>query len=275
MTDPEEEAEYADLDEEEAERHGEEVAGSYLRRYLCTVCGDRHTLAVPSHAAVAMCSDCRIAATGYGAPDGSVPYGPIVGYPRGTYVPAVVERLPHPAPVTTSRQQRPEGVVEPGPVQKLATRARESGWQVLVQYADGHGIHGTTGRPTARVQSFAVRMQHASGRRAVAVYRSGSTWTWSSVWIFGDRAPFGHAGVTELEEYLQRGGAVEEQWFAAVVEKREAAEERKKVKAACDRGSHARTSTVEKVTTCLLCDNSWDWKAAPWRKPKKSKEGAS
>lgn len=283
MTEPEPveglelDAEPAAAELEEPREYGAEIVGSYLRWYRCTVCGNADTLAIPEYGSTAQCGTCRMVSVGMVGESGREAlrgaYAPVVGYPRGTYVPPVAVVVPHPAPVGTSRDEMPTGIVVPGPVLKLAQRARESGWQVLVQYADGHGIHGITGRPTARRQSFAVRMQCGS-RRAVAVYKMGSTAVWDGIWIFGDRAPFGHAGVTELEQYLAAGGDVLPSWFAEIVQRRDTAEERKKLKAACDRGQHA-SSVVNGENFCSNCEQTWGFKKVAPRKEKKSKEGAS
>lgn len=258
---------------EQPREYGAEIPGSYLRWYRCTVCDNADTLAIPEYGPTAQCGGCRMVGVGMTDTASRGGYTPAVGYPRGQYVESVSAVVPHPAPVVTSRDAMPDGVVQPGPVRKLAQQAREAGWQVLVQYADGHGIHGTTGRPTARRQSFAVRMQ-CDGKRAVAVYKIGSTAVWDGIWIFGDRAPFGHAGVTELEQYLAAGGAVSPEWFAEIVQRRDTAEERKKLKAACDRGQHA-SSVVNGMNFCSNCEQTWGLKKAAPRKEKKSKEGAS
>lgn len=283
MSDVEEPVEGLELDAEPAEeleqprKYGAEIPGSYLRWYRCTVCDSADTLAIPEYGPTAQCGGCRMVGVGMSDAGSSEAlrgaYAPVVGYPRGTYVPSVAVVVPHPTPVTTSRDEMPEGIVQPGPVLKLAQRAREAGWQVYVQYADGYGIHSRLGTPTARVQSFAVRAQCA-GKRVVAVYKISSAAVWDGIWIFGDRAPFGKAGVTELEQYIDVGGAVPPEWFAEIVQRRDTAEERKKLKAACDRGQHA-SAVVNGMNFCSNCEQTWSLKSAAPRKEKKSKEGAS
>jgi len=268
-----EEPEEQEPAEEPAREYGVEISGSHLRWYRCSACGAEDALATVERGPAAVCGSCRARATGYAVPDGSVPFSPAVGYPMGTYVPAITAAVPHPAPVVTSRDPMPEGVVVPGPVRLLAAQARTAGWRVVVQYADGWGIHARLGTPTARVRSFAVRM-HSGKKRAVAVYKIGSTGTgtWDGVWIFGDRVPYGGAGITELEQYL--AADVPEEWFTEISQRRTGQEERKKIREACNRGVHGQTNTLAQRTTCALCDNSWDWKAQPWRREKKSKEHA-
>lgn len=117
----------------------------------------------------------------------------------------------HPAPRRTSREPWPAALAAPEPVLKLAERAREWGWDVATQYAQGHGTHSATGRPTALAHSIGVLFsQHPlTKRQAYAVYRrpvSGSSgWTWSSVWLYGpDLPPFGQCSAMELREWLER-----------------------------------------------------------------------
>jgi len=260
------------LEEENTER-GEAIAGSYLRRLTCTVCRERPTLATAERAAVAICGPCLAESTGGGGSPVGVPLRPVVGYPMGTDSRPMVERAAHPAPIVSSRDRlMPEKV--PAPVTSLAEYAREKGWDVLTQYAKGQSVHGTTGKPTALVESFAVRM-FLGDRAANAVYVGGSSWTWKSVWIISnDHAPFGKAGVSELKEWLAAQGDVSPEWFTEIAEKREDQERRQKQRAACDRGAHADIERRGKMAFCPHCEHEWPAAGQSWRKPKKAKEHA-
>jgi hypothetical protein len=103
---------------------------------------------------------------------------------------------PHPEPAVSSREGR-EGVY-PSAVLKLAERAREAGWEVRQQYARGRGVHGSTGRPLAEKESWAL-VFHSHSMTALtgyAVYRGGS---WDSC-VAGGRLV---KGVTPLIEWLE------------------------------------------------------------------------
>jgi hypothetical protein len=165
----------------------------------------------------------------------------------------------------------------PESVMKLAEFAREAGWEVRVQYARGNGIHGSTGKPTGLVHSLAVRMGNhpMTDAQAVAVYVSGSSWTWKSIWVSGpELPPFGAAGLTELKEWLDAAGDVPPGWYSTIAERVAEQERRRKIKEACDRGTHGNTITLGALTSCHYCTNSWETGAQPWRKPKKAKEHA-
>jgi len=256
--------------EEENRARGEEIAGSYLRRFVCTVCHERETLATAEQAAKAVCGPCLAARTGGGGVAVGVPLRPVVGYPMGSDTRVAPARERHPAPLVSSRDVvRPD---QPGPVLALAEYAAEAGWSVLTQYARGRSVHSTTGRPTALVDSWAVRVA-LGDKHAFAVYMAG---TWKYVWIFGPAIPpFGKAGVTELKQWLYEHGDLPTEWFAEISKKVVAAEKRKKIKAACDRGSHADVEKRGALAFCPHCEHEWPATAAPWRKPKKAKEGAS
>lgn len=265
---------------EEAEAHGEAVAGSYLRRCVCTVCRVATTLAVPERAAVAMCGTCRWASVGGGeggsARAAEVKLGPVVGYPRGEYVPAVVERVLHPAPQVSSRDEVVARCSTPAPVLDLGAGAVLAGWEVRTQYARGNGLHSRLGTPLGVVDSWAVRLQLGS-KHAVVVYEKGTSGGWKSVWIFGPELPwFGGAGITELKEYVEQRGEVCAGWFADIVQRRADADERAKIRKACDAGKHGEVGQ-DRLTGemhCLLCLNRWDPKKTPWKKSGKAREHA-
>lgn len=114
--------------------------------------------------------------------------------------------VPYPAPVVSSRQE--SAFLVPTPVLALAEFARENGWEVRVQYAQGYPPHASTGRPGALKDSIAVIFggHPITDRRAYACYEKtagGSAWTWNGIQISGpDVTPYAGCGVTELKEFL-------------------------------------------------------------------------
>ncbi len=201
----------------------EPVEASHLLKVRCAGCGaSRAALAAPGQEAGARCTACF----------GSSPGATLEAAGARAYTPGRTEVAlrpapwpggldPHPAPERSSRDETPGGTPTPTPVQKLAQRASEAGAQAIVQYARGHGVHGSTGRPTAVRDSWAVRIVNGAGR-AAAVYAGGS---WGSVWIV-DAAGWHRVGVTDLAVWLAERGAVEPLWFehiAALLENRELA----------------------------------------------------
>lgn len=108
---------------------------------------------------------------------------------------------PHPEPAVSSRTGGDGGVV-PSAVMKLQERAREAGWEVRLQYAKGRAVHGSTGRPLAEKESWALvfHSHPMAGKGAYAVYRGGA---WDSVNVAGKLAK----GVTPLVEFLENFGS--------------------------------------------------------------------
>jgi hypothetical protein len=104
---------------------------------------------------------------------GGIGLGPAV-------VPAGLD--PYPAPLVTSEDGAP-GPVKTA-VTSLVREVTAVGWTAVVTYAKGWMPHATHGRPGAQpVESLAVRM-HRGDRRAVAIYVSGSSWSWDSLWVW-------------------------------------------------------------------------------------------
>jgi hypothetical protein len=89
---------------------------------------------------------------------------------------AVVAK-PYPRPEITSR----DGVQGPqkDAVDDLVAMARAHGWTAVVTYSRGCLPHGTTGKPSAVKDTLAVRMVRGL-ERAVAMYVSGSSWSWDT-----------------------------------------------------------------------------------------------
>lgn len=131
------------------------------------------------------------------------------------------QRAAHPAPTVSSR----DGVagVYPPAVLKMAERAREAGWDVRQQYARGCSMHGSTGRPLAEADSYALIFfgHPLTDAGAYAVYRGGG---WKSINIAGRAL----GSVTDLAQWLAAGGQVATDWFEAVAQRMRDAEQAKK-----------------------------------------------
>ncbi len=283
-----EEADILRITEDENADHYETVAGSFLVKVTCVDCRNADCYVIPSKTASARCIECRrmrleITAV-WGEPFGE--WHPTVGYPVIRKDLPEAERPEHPAPLVSSRDHVLSEVI-PAPVTELLSFAEEHGWQTRIQHAKGNRVNGSTGRPTALVPSFAVRIgdhPNGLGARAFAVYSGGTTWSWVSVWLFGPALkPFGHCNITDLKQWLAQGASVQQSWYRDVVERVEGQERRRKQREACNRGKHA--DTVEsagrdvkgkpiRILTCTFCDNAWKVGDQPWRKPKKAKEHA-
>lgn len=123
--------------------------------------------------------------------------------------PWAVEREPYPAPLINSRGPMALTFPLPAPVLKLAEFAREAGWDVRMQYAQGYPPHGSTGRPGALKDSIAVifgghpLQPFRAGYACYEKTASGSDWAWDGIVIQGADLPsFSGCGVTELKEFL-------------------------------------------------------------------------
>jgi hypothetical protein len=101
---------------------------------------------------------------------------------------ALVESEPYPAPEVTSRQ----GITGPErkAVTDLVTLVARFGWQCQVTYARGCFPHSSHGTPGPVKDSLAVRLAHADGRRAVAVYAGVDGWAWDTLVASTDSAPW-------------------------------------------------------------------------------------
>lgn len=96
---------------------------------------------------------------------------------------------PHPAPEVSCR---PALDGEAGGAALALQRAvQRAGGTVLVTYARGWGVHGTTGRPTAVRDSIAVRCRGPAGQRLVACWTrpDGGKWTCDLRLSWGRDAP--------------------------------------------------------------------------------------
>jgi hypothetical protein len=160
---------------EEAEERGAEIAGSFLRRARCRVCGTE-TLAVPERVATADCG-AHVAREAYRG--GILPVAGDTLVRRtaqcaGGFDMAVHARdwkeKPVVAPDVTSRDPWPEAVEASGPVVALARLATEHGWRAWLGYS----------RRGAE-ELISVRVARP-GLRGHAIYRtaSGKSWSWQS-----------------------------------------------------------------------------------------------
>lgn len=154
------------------------------------------------------------------------------------YDPFRQEREPYPAPMVTSRQE--SAFLAPAPALKLAEFAREAGWDVRMQYAQGYPPHGSTGRPGALRDSIAVIFGNhpLTDRQAYACYEkpaSGSAWTWSGIMIRGsDLPPYAGCGVEHLKVFLsvpEMPARELAEWVKDIKAVRAAAEEATKLRA--------------------------------------------
>lgn len=137
----------------------------------------------------------------------------------------VVERAPFPAPLVTSRDPW-DGVTGcPAVVLQRAESARKASWAVRVQRSRGCAPHASHGAPGAVKWRYAIRFARA-GRGAYAVH-DGSAW--KSVMLWGrDRTMFALASVTDLGEYIEAGGEMNDAWYAAIRARLTEAERRKR-----------------------------------------------
>jgi hypothetical protein len=122
----------------------------------------------------------------------------------GHLVVPAVEESGHPAPVVTALDPIPAGKKTPAVVTALKEQAEALGWSVNLTYARGRGIHGTTGKPTKEVDSWALRCWQGE-RRAVAVYSGES---WGDMWGVADMF---HARTKE--QFAQYLAGVDEAWL--------------------------------------------------------------
>jgi hypothetical protein len=270
--------------EQENRERAEKIANSHLLSTSCVNCS-APTLAVAERVREARCGECIRARHGAGGVyKGS--YGPVVGYPLGRAPEREPVHDPYPGPESVGQWIRdPDGRLRfadlPAPVSvtDLIGFARNAGWpDVRIRYSRGRPSHSTTGKPTAMSHLIAVRLSGNGPNHAVAVYVkpvTGGAWAWKTVWLFGpDLKPFGECGVTELKDWLARGGNVGPEWYEEIVARHAEADARKKQKLACDAGRHADVAKVGDMSVCRLCEHTWDDGEQPWRKPKKAKEHA-
>ena len=158
------------------------------------------------------------------------------------YNPWAVPLEQFPAPLVTSRESMALTFPLPAACASLAEFAREQGWEVRMQYAQGYSPHGTTGRPGALKDSIALRFgaHPLTERQAYAVYErtaSGGAWGWSTMIWGPDLPPYAGCGVEQLRTYLATPGMFAhdlKSWVAQI----------KDLRAAQAAASKARTKTA-------------------------------
>lgn len=178
-----------------------EVPASHLVKARCRECG-ADALTVPERAREARCGPCLSAKHGTGGDVELGSYGPVVARFVGPVdvdvaAKAMMQDLVVVAQEVTSRDVRPAGYWEPGPVTSLAEAARLWGWEVRVQYA--RGLYGKTVQ-----DSWALRFgRHHLTDDAAYAMRVGDTW--KSVWVWGPKlSPYGKMGIEDLKTWLKR-----------------------------------------------------------------------
>jgi hypothetical protein len=228
----------------------------------CVSCGQARALVIEAWADQARCGEC-LRAEGECVDRASVEIAP-PGLDEqreqvrwNEPVSTVVPELIHPTPGHTSRQPLPPGLMLPASVLKLAEHAREAGWaHVQVTYSRGHGVHGSTGKPTAERHVIAVHVgdHMLSARSAVAVYESpvrSESWSWSSMWVWGpDLMFFPVPLLEEMRYFLSAGGQVPERWITDIRARVLKAEADKK--ALVERDRKIRTGFAEGRTVLEL-----------------------
>lgn len=189
------------------------VAGRYIEA-KCVRCKVAPAVAIPEQVHNARCIECGRADAGV-MHDSYVPTGPwhlTVRY--GTFavpMPSEVEAERCPDPEVCSPEGVPAGIEVPASVVSLAAYGEANGWRTRVAYARGYGPKKYHGQ-WQKEETFSIRFANGN-RGAYAVYRtiaSKSTWTWRSVWIWGeDLPPFGMCGVGDLKVYLARSAVTD------------------------------------------------------------------
>jgi hypothetical protein len=111
----------------------------------------------------------------------------------------------YPEPVHTSRDDWT--IPLPTSVMRLASFAREAGWEVRTQFSQGCTPHGATGRPGPLRDLIGVTFgRHPmTDLMAVAVYArpaGGKTWSWQSMVIAGAGRRRREVNMVTLKDYL-------------------------------------------------------------------------
>lgn len=116
--------------------------------------------------------------------------------------PSVAEADAYPEPELQAHPIEDECCPVKTAVADLANDAFGLGWQTVITHARGRYPHAKLATPGAVKDSLAVRMW-AGDQRAVAVYVSGSTWSWDYLyrWTVGV-APHKYKTITEFRQGL-------------------------------------------------------------------------
>jgi hypothetical protein len=196
---------------------------------------------------------------------GRVTLGDAVVHREGGCTPIVTQRAAeagYPAPEVTSRDPW-DGTGAPSTVAKQAERARAASWDVRVQRSRGNAPHATHGAPGALKWRYAIVLRQGDAS-AYAVH-DGTGWV--SVMLWGANIPwFPYASITDLGEYVDAGGKMDDRWFASIRDRVIGAAGRAKARAACNVGRHMEVSIDGDVAHCSVCGNEWLADGEPWRR---------
>lgn len=271
--------------EDEHEEGVETPAGHALAEVECRGCGRGQVIVPVLHEALPWCGECRPAVARFPerdrdlypamcGPAGFLPSelrAPTYEIPKSAGRPAAFDPASFPAPEVTSRDPWDGGGC-PDAVGKLAQRAVGAGWGARVQRSRGSAPHAATGRPGAVKTRYALVL--SSERWSAYAVHDGSGWVSIMLWGAG-RAWFPYASLTDLSEYVDARGEMNDDWYAAIVERERDRGRRAKARAACNRGTHVDAVTENGMVFCPDCENAWKAGGAAWRKPKKEREGMS
>jgi len=184
-------------------------------------------------------------------------------------------RVPYPEPEVSSRSEW-NGEGAPSAFMKNAERSRAAGWRVKVQRSRGCPPNSATGAPTAVRDLYALIVRSPDGTASAYAVHDGRAW--SSVMLWGSELPwFPLASISDLLEYVAGGGRMPDSWYDGIRNRDADQEERKRERAACNKGEHAmkfRSQTGDTMS-CSRCGNSWPARSEPWRKPKAKKTEAN
>ena len=205
---------------------------------------------------------------------GRVRLGDAIVHREGGCTPIVTQRAVeagYPAPLVTSRDAW-DGAGAPSAVEKQAEKARAASWSVRVQRSRGNAPHAAHGAPGALKWRYAIVLR--KDECAAYAVHDGSGWVSVMLWS-ATRPWFPYASITDLGEYVDAGGRMDDRWFEAVHERVLGQAGRAKVRAACNTGNHATVSIDGDIAHCSACGNEWRTDGEPWRRAVTGKkEGA-
>lgn len=196
---------------------------------------------------------------------GRVRLGDAIVHREDGCTPIVTQRATeagYPAPRVTSRDPW-DGAGMPSAVAKQAESARAASWSVRVQRSRGNAPHASHGAPGALKWRYAIVLRKDDAA-AYAVH-DGSGWV--SVMLWSTARPwFPYASITDLGEYVEAGGKMDDRWFSAIRERVSGQTARAKARAACNVGKHSEVSIDGDVAHCAVCGNEWRTDGEPWRR---------
>lgn len=196
---------------------------------------------------------------------GHVRLGDAVMHREGGCTPIVTQRAVeagYPAPEVSSRDPW-DGAGAPSAVTKQAERARAASWDVRVQRSRGRAPHAVHGAPGALKWRYAIVLRRGDAS-AYAVHDGAG---WVSVMLWGTSRPwFPHASITDLAQYVDAGGKMDDRWFASIRDRVIGAAGRAKARAACNVGKHSGATVSGDIAHCSVCGNEWLADGDPWRR---------